>query len=37
MSKMVRAISDMGGVVISAIDSTDIVKEWKKFIKHRQL
>ena len=33
MSKMVRAISDMGGVVISAIDSTDIVKRMEEIHK----
>lgn len=33
MSKMVRAISDMGGVVISAIDSTDIVKKMEEIHK----
>lgn len=30
MSKLVRAISDMGGVVISAIDSTDIVSRMEQ-------
>lgn len=33
MSKMVRAISDMGGVVISAIDSMDIVKRMEEIHK----
>ena len=33
MSKLVRAISDMGGVVISAIDSTDIVKRMEEIHK----
>ena len=30
MAKLVRAISDMGGVVISVIDSTDIVKRMEE-------
>lgn len=30
MSKLVRAISDMGGVVISVIDSTDIVRRMEQ-------
>lgn len=33
MSKLVRAISDMGGVVISALDSTDIVKRMEEIHK----
>ena len=32
MAKLVRAISDMGGVVIAAIDSTDIVSEMEDAI-----
>ena len=30
MAKIVRAISDMGGVVITVIDSTDIVKRMEE-------
>ncbi len=33
MAKLVRAISEMGGVVIAAIDSTDIVKEMERIHK----
>ena len=33
MAKLVRAISDMGGVVIAAIDSTDIVSEMERIHK----
>ena len=33
MAKLVRAISDMGGVVIAALDSTDIVSEMERIHK----
>ena len=33
MAKLVRAISDMGGVVIAALDSTDIVNEMERIHK----
>ena len=33
MAKLVRAISEMGGVVIAALDSTDIVNEMERIHK----